>query len=287
MAEARLKEPVAWVLGGGGVLGASQVGMLRALNDAMIQPSFVLGTSVGAINGAALALAAGHGRTAAVEELSRLWEEMADNAIFSGSLLSRAVRIARTGTHLHSSESLRHRLADTFGDRRIEDLPTSFQCVAASIERAQEHWFTDGSVVDAVLVSCAVPGLLEPIEVDGEHFLDGGLVSSVPVDRAMQLGAGTVFVLQVGRFDAPLRPPRRPWEVAVVAFEIARRHRYQTTMANLPERVTVHVLPTGIEPLRFTDRRQFYDRDVSTVPGRIRAAREATTRYLESRSLRS
>jgi NTE family protein len=285
MAEGRLKEPVAWVLGGGGVLGASQVGMLRALNDAKIHPDFVLGTSVGAINGAALA--AGHDRMAAVEELSRLWEELVDSDIFSGSLLSRTARVVRTGTHLHSSEPLRQRLVDAFADRRIEDLPMPFQCVAASIERAREHWFTDGPIVDAVLASCAVPGLLQPVQVDGEHFMDGGLVSSVPVDRAMQLGARTVFVLHVGRFDAPLRPPRRPWEVAVVAFEIARRHRYQTTMASLPEDVSVHVLPTGIEPPRFTDRRQFYSRDFSTVPGRIQAAREASTRYLQSRSLRS
>jgi len=285
MAEIRMKEPIALVLGGGGVLGASQVGMLRALGDAMVHPDLILGTSVGAINGAALA--AGHDRAGAVEELSRLWEEMADSDIFGGSLLSRTVRAVRTGTHLHSSEPLRQRLEATFGHRRIEDLPMPFQCVAASIERAREHWFTDGSVVDAVLASCAVPGLLQPVQVDGEHFLDGGLVSSVPVDRAMQLGARTVFVLHVGRFDAPLRPPRRPWEVAVVAFEIARRHRYETTMASLPEGVAVHVLPTGTEPRRFTDPKQFYYRDFSTVPGRIRVAREATTRYLESLSLRS
>jgi NTE family protein len=285
MADGPLKEPVAWVLGGGGVLGASQVGMLRALDDAMIRPDLVLGTSVGAINGAALA--AGPDRRAAVGELSRLWEAMVDSDIFSGSLLRRTARVVRTGTHLHSAEPLRQRLVDAFGDRRIEDLPMPFQCVAASIERAREHWFTDGPLVDAVLASCAVPGLLEPVKIGEEHFMDGGLVSSVPVDRAMQLGAATVFVLQVGRFDAPLEPPRRPWEVAVVAFEIARRHRYQTTMASLPEDVTVHVLPTGIEPPRFTDRRQFYSRDFSTVPGRIQAAREASTRYLQSRSLRS
>lgn len=149
MAEGRLKEPVAWVLGGGGVLGASQVGMLRALNDAMIQPDFVLGASVGAINAAPIA--AGRGQATAFEELSRLWEAMVDSDIFGGSLLSRTVRVVRTGTHLHSSEPLRQRLVDTFGDQRIEGLPMPFQCVAASIERAREHWFTDGPLVDAVL----------------------------------------------------------------------------------------------------------------------------------------
>lgn len=284
MAATRFEGPVAVVLGGGGVLGASQVGMLSALDDAAIVPDLVLGTSVGAINGAMLAAAPGR---PAVDELGRLWEEMVDGDVFDGSLLSRTVRAIRTGTHLHSSEPLRQRLRRHLGDRRIEDLSLPFQCVAASIERAREHWFTRGPLVDAVLASSAVPGLLEPVRIDGEHFLDGGLVSSIPVDRAMHEGARTVFVLQVGRVDAPLRPPRRPWEVAVVAFEIARRHRYQTTMASLPESVTVHVLPTGTEPLPFADRRQLRYRDFSTVPGRIRTAREASTRYLQNLGRRS
>ena len=60
---------------------------------------------------------------------------------------------------------------------------------AASIERAAEHWFTEGPLVPAILASAAVPGLLPPAEVDGEHFLDGGLVNSIPVGRAVELGA--------------------------------------------------------------------------------------------------
>lgn len=284
MAAHRLAEPVALVLGGGGVLGASQVGMLRALDDAAIRPDLVLGTSVGAINGAMLAAAPGR---SAVDKLTQLWQEMVDSDIFSGSLLGRTVQAIRTGTHLHSSEPLRRQLTEHLGDQLIEELPLPFQCVAASIERAREHWFTTGQLVEAVLASSAVPGLLQPVRIDGEHFLDGGLVSSIPVDRAMHLGARTVFVLQVGRVDAPLRPPRRPWEVAVVAFEIARRHRYQTTMANLPDDVWVHVLPTGTEPMPFSDRRQLHYRDFSTVPGRIRAARDASLRYLDDLAKRS
>ena len=107
-----------------------------------------------------------------------------------------------------------------------------FQCVAASIERAAEHWFSAGSLTDAVLASCAVPGLLPPVEVDGETYLDGGLVHSIPIGRAVALGARTLYVLQVGRIERPLAPPQRPWEVGLVAFEIARRHRFATDMAS-------------------------------------------------------
>jgi NTE family protein len=95
-----------------------------------------------------------------------------------------------------------------------------FQCVAASIERAAEHWFASGSLVDAILASAAVPGVLPPVRVGDEHFLDGGLVNSIPVGRAVALGATTIYVLQVGRIERSLEVPRRPWEVATVAFEI-------------------------------------------------------------------
>ena len=116
---------------------------------------------------------------------------------------------------------------------------------AASIERAAEHWFTSGPLVPAILASAAVPGLLPPAEIDGEHFLDGGLVNSIPVGRAVELGATRVFVLQVGRIDRPLTVPTRPWEVARVSFEVARRHRFMRDMATIPEGVEAHVLPAG------------------------------------------
>jgi len=90
-----------------------------------------------------------------------------------------------------------------------------------------------------------VPGLLRPAWVDGEHYLDGGIVNSIPVGRAVECGATTVFVLQVGRVDRPLSVPTKPWEVATVAFEIARRHRFVHEMETVPDDVELHVLPSG------------------------------------------
>jgi NTE family protein len=90
----------------------------------------------------------------------------------------------------------------------------------------------------------------------------------------------TVYVLHVGRIERPLSPPRYPWEVALVAFEIARRHRFASDMASLPSGVTVHVLPTGEEG-RFTDRSQFRYRDFSRVRERIDRAYDASSAYLQ------
>jgi NTE family protein len=151
--------------------------------------------------------------------------------------------------------------------------------VAANVERASAHWFHSGPIVPAVLASAAVPGLLPPVRIDGEHYFDGGLVHSIPVGRAVRLGARRVFVLQVGRIETPLRPPRRPWEVGLVAFEIARRHRFIEEMATLPPDVSVHVLPAG-GISRDNGLGQLRYRDLSRVEAYLDQAREASAAYL-------
>lgn len=231
-----------FVLGGGGVLGAHEVGMLQALVEAGIEPDLVLGTSVGAVNGAFFAA---EPSAVGVARLKELWESWDLPQASAAAALRRVGTLARTGTHLESLEHARSRLIATLPVRRVEDLRVPFQCVAASIERAAEHWFEEGDLVDAVLASCAVPGVLPPVEIDGEHYIDGGIVNSIPVSRAVLLGARSIYVLQVGRLEQSLRPPRWPWEVGLVAFEVARRHRFSYDLQSLPEGVELHVMPTG------------------------------------------
>src|SRR5215216_1092345 len=226
---------VALGLGGGGVRGAHEVGMLQALAEAGVRPDLVLGTSVGALNG--VFVAAHREPGAAVPELAAVWREGVAAEAFAGSLFGRVRTLARSGTHLHPNEPLR-RLLEALPVANIEELALPFQCVAASIERAAAHWFTEGPIVEAVLASAAVPGLLPPVRVGDEHFFDGGLVHSIPVGRALELGARTVYVLHVGRIEQPLQPPTRPWEVGLVAFEIARRYRFAEDMAAVPPGAT-------------------------------------------------
>ncbi|HEV2634198.1 MAG TPA: patatin-like phospholipase family protein [Actinocrinis sp.] len=271
----------AFVLGGGGQLGACEVGMLRALVEAGIRPDLVLGASVGAINGAVIAA---DPTIASVDRLEKLWVGLGASGVFDDSLLTRLGTAVRTRTHLHANTGLRRRLEADLPVQLIEELAIPFQCVAASIERAAEHWFAEGPIADAVLASCAVPGLLPPVAVDGEHYLDGGLVNSVPVGRAIALGAQTVYVLHVGRIEQPLRVPERPWEVAAVAFEIARRHRFTRDIADLPPGVDLHILPTGAAPAGSGNWTQYMRyRDFTRIHERIGAAHRATGAYLAGR----
>ncbi len=279
--------PTAFVLGGGGVLGAVEVGMLRAVFEREVTPDLVLGTSVGALNGA---LVARDPSLAVIDRLTDLWAATAQTGSLDGAELFRerplrTVRrvVSTRGTHMYSSKPLRERLVDEFGDLTFEDLPVTFGVCAASIERAAEHWFTSGPLVPAIVASAAVPGLLPPArattEYGEEHFLDGGIVNSIPVGRAVALGATRIFVLQVGRIDRPLQVPRRPWEVARVSFEVARRHRFMRELSEIPDEVEVHVLPAaGTSP---KDDSMLAFRDFNSVQRRIDATYAASRAYLD------
>jgi NTE family protein len=274
---------VAFVLGGGGVLGAHEVGMLRALAQCTIRPDIILGTSVGAINGA---LYAAEPTLLGVERLTELWQESDLSEVTAAGVLRKLGTLARTGTHLESLDAARARLARALPVERVEDLEIPFQCVAASIERAAEHWFDSGVLADVVLASCAVPGILPPVRVGDEHFIDGGIVNSIPVARAVMLGASVIYVLQVGRLEKPLQPPRWPWEVGLVAFEVARRHRFAHDLQSLPGGVELHVLPTGgsAAPAYNDISGQLRRRRIArTVQSQIDAAYDASRQYLEAR----
>ena len=252
--------------------------MLRALAERGLRPDVVLGTSVGALNGALYAA----DPDSAVERLTTLWTDFESNSPFDGSWLEQAGTIARNWTHLHSNHRLRRLILQQLPVRTFEELRVPFACVAACIEDAGARWFERGDLIEPLLATTAVPGLLPPVEIDGRHLLDGGLVDSIPVDRAVELGATCIMVLQVGRIEQPLEPPRRPWEVASVAFEIARRHRFNEVLAKLPPGVAVHVLPVGEDAGAPTGLAQLRYRNVGDVKERIDATYRATVDYLDT-----
>jgi NTE family protein len=270
----------AFVLGGGGHRGAYEVGMLKALIETGIQPDVVVGTSIGAINGVAIAADPSQ---AMVDRLVDAWHSISKSAIFRGNIFARGLSAIRYRTHLHSNHPLSHLIENIITARRFEDLPVHFECVAACIEDATEHWFNSGPLVEAVLASSALPGVLPAVEMNGRHYIDGGVVNSIPVSRAIELGATELYVLQVGHIDEPLEAPRTPWDVAMVTFEISRRHRFLREIERMPSTVGVHVLPTGkAHPGRYNDLAKLRFNDFSALEQRIAGAYEASREYLSS-----
>ena len=257
-----------------------EVGMLRALDLAGVTPDLILGTSIGAFNGSVIADRPG---AEGVASLTRLWAEIASTGILQGRRMDRLRNVAALRPALHETSELRALLERVHSaGRLIEDLNLPFQCVAASIERAAEHWFTKGPLIEALLASSAVPALFPPVEIGGEHFYDGGLVNSVPLARAVDLGAERIYVLQVGRIESQLRPPKRLHEAALISFEIARRHRFTTAVETLPGGIELHLLPSG-NPVAFDDTRQLRWRDVGSTNQLIDGAYAASLAYLEEK----
>ena len=255
--------------------------MLQALTEAGITPDLVVGTSVGALNGVFVAAYPAD----AASRLASLWGGDALRLAFSETVLGRARRLLRSGTHLHSLEPMRALLTESLPGSDFASLALPFHCVAASIEGACARWFSSGPLVPAVMASCAVPGLLPPVEIDGRHYFDGGLVHSIPVGRAIALGATTIYVLHVGRIESQLPVPTRPWEVGLVAFEIARRHRFHEEMAAIPPGVRVHVLPSGGDPPQ-PGVRQFRYRSQNKVSKSIDRSYAASAGYLAQEAAR-
>jgi NTE family protein len=245
------RRPVAFVLSGGGNLGALQVGMLRALAERDIAPDMVLGCSVGALNGAAYAA---DPTLAGVARLEALWRNLDGDQIMGSSWLPSAVQLARKGASLHGNEGLKATIDRILFREHFSELKVPFQCVATSIEPVAETWFADGPLKQAILASAALPAVFPVVDIDGVPYFDGAVVNDVPVTRAVDLGARTIYVLHVGNLDRPWIEPKRPIDVAVQAYWIARKHRLSRDLAALPRHVDVHMLPRGTPPdPRFDD----------------------------------
>lgn len=267
---------VGFVLGGGGVRGAVEVGMLRALFEAGVAPDLIVGTSVGAINGAAVAH---NPHLSVVQTLEHAWASPTASAVYGESWPRQLRRLATSKTHLNDPAPLRSLLENIVGaEARFEDLQVPLAVCAASIETAAEQWFDTGPVIDAVLASASVPAALPPTRIGDEHYIDGGVVNSIPLGEAVARGATEIYVLQVGRIEEPLAVPTKPSEVGRVAFEISRRHRFARDLAAVPGHVRVHVLPYGgRQP---GDQRLRAYRDMDRTHARIEAAYQASREYL-------
>jgi NTE family protein len=268
----------AFVLSGGGNLGAIQVGMLRALIEAGVHPDLVLGCSVGALNGAAVAQ---EPTLTGVGRLEDLWRGLGGKDVMPATgWLPSTVALARRGEAVHDNDGLRRLLKGMLTVRTFEELTVPFQCVATDMVGVREVWFSSGPLIEPILASSAIPALYPGVSIDGLLYYDGAIVNDVPMTRAVELGARTVCVLQVGAFARPRPEPRRPLDVAIEAYWVARHHRFKRDLASMPSGVDVLVLPTG-QPGTFR-----YN-DFSHSGELMTAAHDATRAFLADRAGRS
>ena len=215
-----LPRPVGFVLGGGGSLGAAQVGMLRALAEAEVVPDLVVGTSVGALNGLVVALDPGTAAT----RLSRIWPRVTRPMVFPGGPLGSLRTLRRERTHLFPNSGLRMTLQTHLGDvHRFADLALPLHVVTTDVATATPLVISTGELVPALLASAAVPGIFPPVAV-GEHLLyDGGVVAYIPVTQALAAGARSLVVLD-STFPGQIPPPPTTLAEALIFAAMATMH---------------------------------------------------------------
>ena len=215
MSIAGLPRPVGYVLGGGGSLGAVQVGMLQALGEHDIAPGIVAGASVGSLNGAVVAL----NPASAANRLSHAWAKITRERVFPGGLLAQARLLQHSKTHLFPATGLAAVIADFIGTgATFEDLALPFAAVATDIATARPHVVRDGPLLPALLASAAIPGIFAPVELGPLRLYDGGLVANVPMQQAVAMGARSLVVLDC---DFPGHILEAPGSIAEVLFYTA------------------------------------------------------------------
>ncbi|MPY32839.1 patatin-like phospholipase family protein [Streptomyces adustus] len=191
-AEAAPSDTVGFVLQGGGSLCAAQVGALRALTQAGIVPDLIVGSSVGALNGALFAADPG---MEGIDRLEALWLGLKRRHVAPISLRTLVRAAVGRGEAAVSSAALQQLLRFRFSAGRLEDAVTPVHVVATDFETGAAVVLSQGDTVSALLASAAFPGLYPPVRVGERLLVDGGVSADTPVLQAEALGATTIYVL--------------------------------------------------------------------------------------------
>lgn len=170
-------------LGGGGARGGAHIGVLRVLSEVGYRPDVVVGTSVGG----AVAVMLGAG-----------WSVEQSEQFFTQTDFSKLLYLDRAGQGLMGNEQLRAELERQFGKADLRDLSPKVAIMTADIRNGQRVLLDQGSVVEAVVASMAVPGLFPPVPWGNYLLVDGGITDNVPTQAAYQLGARRVVAVDLG-----------------------------------------------------------------------------------------
>lgn len=243
---AEFPRPLAFVLSGGAAIGSAQVGHLLVLRDLGIVPDFIVGTSVGAINGAAVAADPAEG----AGKLLEIWAAVRREDVFPPPSLHMISSLHRGMTGVLPVRGLVSLITSHLDVARLEDLVIPLHVVATDAVTGALVDLVEGPVVEALLASSAIPGIFPPRVIGGRTLMDGGLVANVPVDHALGLGARTAMVMDAAWPCELTQPPRSMRESIGVALRLLTRSQADAQMVAAARRGLVVHLPTPCTPRR-------------------------------------
>ena len=229
----------AFVFAGGGSFGAIQVGMLQSLAAHGISADMVVGSSVGALNGA---FYAGDPTPAGVERLAKVWRGLTRNDVFPitwktllGFLWRRDFLIPHDG--------VRKLVDDHIPFRNLEEATLPVHIVATDIITCDSVVMSDGPTAEAILASTSIPGAFSPIRYRDRFLADGAISSNTPVRVAVRKGATRLIILPTGHACANEAPPVGALANALHALTLLIARQMVDELENLDPDIEYFVVP--------------------------------------------
>jgi len=270
----RAKTRTAFILSGGGARGALQVGALRALMEAGIRPDIVIGTSIGAWNGAWLAY---RPTAEGVASIAAAWRSVHIAGVLLGHtrplqrppgaqrgllMLVAARRVSRGHPSMFSNIGPQRLLERFVGDLTFEDTAIPFRVIVTDLTHGTRVALKSGPLIPAILASSALPGIFPPVRIGEAVYTDGGPLDDASVDCALELGANRLFILAIGPdgmvegsalFPGELFPraeservrqgrAQTPVTVVQRSSQVMGRYHLERALQRLPRGVEAHVI---------------------------------------------
>lgn len=230
----------AFVLAGGGSLGAVQVGMLKALLAEGVAADLVVGSSVGAINAAYFAAAPDR---EGIARLERIWLELRRNDIFPLTLADTLLGLLGRRDYLVPAGPLRRLIESCLPYRLLEEAALPCHVVATDVLTGKEVILSRGEALPALLASAAIPAVYPTVSIDGLPLMDGGIASNTPISAAVALGASRVLVLPTGTPCALKTPPHGALATALHAINLLSMRQLVADVDRFASRCELIVLP--------------------------------------------
>jgi NTE family protein len=233
-----------WVLGGGGARGAAQVGVLQALFEANLEaPVAIVGTSVGALNGASIAA---YPSLAGTMMLREVWMSRPALSVFQahplGLLVSGIRRYQLSAFPQENVRRLIDRAQALTGVTTFEQLRVPLAVVATDLNAGKPAVFRSGALTPALLASTAIPGVFPMVNVNGRQHLDGGVIENTPLNTAVDDGAREILAISLMAGGEQEETPAGFGELIARTLQLSLHHQMLTDFERLRDRCRIVVI---------------------------------------------
>lgn len=260
----------ALVLSAGGSRGALQAGAAQVLLEQGLRFDLLVGSSVGALNAAYLAADPSPARA---RDLVGVWRGLRPEDVVAEGPLPRLLNLLLRRDHLYSSAALRRLLARHLPYRRLEEAAVTLILVAVDLRTGRERRLRSGPAIKAVTASAALPGVFPPVRWGQALLVDGGVLAPVPVEAAVEAGAGEVWVLDTGGPCAERELPTTALDVLAQSTALMAAGRARAALARASAAARVHHLRLPCDRARWFS-------DLSATEQLLTDGREAAATYL-------